>query len=138
MSSKHYVFFSILLSSIFLFNACKKETVIEKGKVQVTFNTPDSSYPKNYPPGSTSSFQLKDTNMVYTLVNDSTLDSQSDTVLFNTVKTFDLAVGYYTLSAPVTYEMLTPGFPPTTSDLKWTDRIHFQITKDMTIYKSIQ
>lgn len=138
MQTKHYYFLFLLLSSIIIFNACKKETVIEKGKVHVTFNTPDASYPKNYPPGSTSSFTLKDTNMVYTLVNDSTLDSQSATASFSSEKIFELPVGYYTLSAPLLYEMLTPGFPPTTSDFTWTDRIHFQINKDVTIYKSIQ
>ena len=107
------------------------------GKVIVTFNTPNATYPKDYPAGSTCSFTLKDTSFTYIVNDDSSSDYTSGRASFGEVKTLELKPGHYSLSAPVRYESLCPGFPPTTSNLDWNNTQQIHVEKGKTITVSI-
>lgn len=121
-------------SAFVLFQSCGKYEEVT-GKVIITFNTPNSTYPKDYPAGSPCSFSLQDTNFVYIINDDSSSDYTSGRASFGEVKTIELNEGHYSLSAPVRYQSICPGFPPTTSNLDWnnTQQIHVERGKTITV-----
>jgi hypothetical protein len=128
-------FLSACIVLLFIASCGKYEE--STGKVIVTFNSPNATYPKDYPAGSTCSFTLKDTSFTYLVNDDSSSDYTSGKASFGEVKTLELNPGHYSLSAPVRYESLCPGFPPTTSNLDWNNTQQIHVEKGKTITVSI-
>ena len=136
MNTSRIIYVTVLSLVLFL-ASCGGKYEDVTGKVIVTFNTPNSTNPKDYPAGSPCSFTLKDTSFVYIINDDSSSDYTSGHASFGEVKTIELKEGYYSLSAPIRYESLCPGFPPTTSNIDWNNTQQIHVERGKTINVSI-